>query len=465
MNTPRARWIELFAVDLRSLALFRIGLAVAILCDLALRSPDLTALYTDHGVLPREALTVLFSANSYASIHFYAGVHPALTATVFLLHAAAALILLVGHRTRIFTALCWYLALSLNIRNQPAASMGGDHILSLCLFWGMFLPLGARFSLDARRAGAQDAGPDTLVCVPGAALLLQTCFIYWSTALLKSGELWWSGRALFYALHLHDLATPAGVWLREIPAVLPLLTYSTLAIEGLGPFLAFVPIWNGPLRTATVLLFWTFHLGLALFMSIGLFPLFSMIAWLPFVPGWLWERIGAAPPGSLAPPHPHAPPKALSLASGALLAYVTLLLLSNTAALGRPFLPHAALLPARILKIDQQWSMFAPEPQRRSDILTGEATLADGARLPVALGSSMRWKLYLSRVYAAQPREAETQLRWHYLTRYLCRDWQTSHRGSAPLARLDFVVLATPIFDDHVGPTERVPIFSSGCGG
>src|SRR5262245_61945085 len=168
----RVRWTELFAVDLRSLALFRVGLAVAILWDLALRSLDLTALYTDRGVLPREALTALFSANNYASIHFYAGVHPALTAALFVLHAAAALALLVGYRTRILTALCWYLALSLNIRNQPAASMAGDHILSLCLFWGMFLPLGARFSLDAHRAGARDAGPDTLVCIPGAALLL-----------------------------------------------------------------------------------------------------------------------------------------------------------------------------------------------------------------------------------------------------------------------------------------------------
>ena len=52
---------QLFGLDLRSLALFRIGLALLIIIDLIKRSKDLTAHYTDFGILPRAALLEHFS--------------------------------------------------------------------------------------------------------------------------------------------------------------------------------------------------------------------------------------------------------------------------------------------------------------------------------------------------------------------------------------------------------------------
>ena len=54
------RFEEMLGFDLRSLALFRMGLAVIILADLIIRTGDLQAHYTDAGVLPR---TVLMTKN------------------------------------------------------------------------------------------------------------------------------------------------------------------------------------------------------------------------------------------------------------------------------------------------------------------------------------------------------------------------------------------------------------------
>ena len=49
-----AGWLsDVFGIDTRSLAVFRIGLALTILLDLVLRAQDLGAHYTDAGVLPR----------------------------------------------------------------------------------------------------------------------------------------------------------------------------------------------------------------------------------------------------------------------------------------------------------------------------------------------------------------------------------------------------------------------------
>ena len=53
MTTPVR---DLFGIDTRSLAVFRIALALAILADLLIRAPDLGALYTEEGVLPRALL-------------------------------------------------------------------------------------------------------------------------------------------------------------------------------------------------------------------------------------------------------------------------------------------------------------------------------------------------------------------------------------------------------------------------
>src|ERR687889_497980 len=46
----------LFGIDLRTLALYRVCLALIIITDLVARARDLTAHYSDAGVLPRAAL-------------------------------------------------------------------------------------------------------------------------------------------------------------------------------------------------------------------------------------------------------------------------------------------------------------------------------------------------------------------------------------------------------------------------
>ena len=52
----RAKAVELFGAEPRSLAVFRIVLAFLALADLAGRATDLSAHYTDKGILPRAAL-------------------------------------------------------------------------------------------------------------------------------------------------------------------------------------------------------------------------------------------------------------------------------------------------------------------------------------------------------------------------------------------------------------------------
>lgn len=93
------RYRELFEIDLRSLAVFRIGLALSILADLTQRARDIGIHYSDAGILPREFLL------SHPAIHAGALSLHALSGSegwigfLFAVHACAALALLLGFRT------------------------------------------------------------------------------------------------------------------------------------------------------------------------------------------------------------------------------------------------------------------------------------------------------------------------------------------------------------------------------
>ncbi|MFT4730328.1 MAG: hypothetical protein ACI9UN_004852 [Granulosicoccus sp.] len=52
---------RIFSLDFRSIALFRVLLGAFLLCDLLLRSVDLSDFYTDAGVLPRHRLLSISS--------------------------------------------------------------------------------------------------------------------------------------------------------------------------------------------------------------------------------------------------------------------------------------------------------------------------------------------------------------------------------------------------------------------
>jgi len=107
MDRDRVRAVleALFGVDVRSLALFRCGLAIALLIDLAERARWLRANYTDSGVLPRVLLPARPEA-VFPSAHALGG-SLWFEALLFALAGAFALMLLVGWRTRAAQIASW----------------------------------------------------------------------------------------------------------------------------------------------------------------------------------------------------------------------------------------------------------------------------------------------------------------------------------------------------------------------
>jgi len=285
-----ARFQTLFGIDLRSLALLRVGLGLVLLYDLSSRAQWLRAHYTDSGILSRGALLSDTSSDWWRwSLHLIGG-DTFTEALLFAIAMVFAFGLLIGYRTRLVTIISWVLLISLQNRN-PLILQGGDQLLRVLMFWAMFLPLGARYSIDASldRSPPKD---NPYYSAATFALLVQVMCLYFFTALLKSDPAWIpDGKAVAFALHIDHFATRAGVWLREFTTLTQGLTYFVWFLELLAPVIMFFPVWHVAARLLGLALLATLHLGFFIFLEIGFFPFVDWVALAAFVPSAVWDRL------------------------------------------------------------------------------------------------------------------------------------------------------------------------------
>ena len=284
-----ASFREIFGIDLSTLALFRIGLGGLILLSTCLRARDLTAHYTDFGTVPRAFAMELLAPASW-SIHLANG-SALFQGFLFFVAGFAALGLIAGYRTRLMTVVCWALLVSVANRNTGILS-GEDQLLTLLAFWAMFLPLGARFSVDAALDPSDEKTPNRYFSVATLALLVQGVSMYFFSAILKSDAKWIpDGTAVYYATQLDYFATPFAHWFRQFPEILQGLTYTVWAIEIAAPILLFLPVFHRPVRIAMVALLMSMHFGFFLCLEIGLFSFVSILMNAAFIQGWVWDRL------------------------------------------------------------------------------------------------------------------------------------------------------------------------------
>ena len=277
-----------FTLDVRSLACFRVAVGAVVLADAVLRTRDVPLMLAPDGMFPLAALREFFGDRWTWSLAFLVDA-TWWGAAVLALQAVAGIALAAGAGTRLATVAAWVAVVSLVRRTAPAAN-AGDEWLCCLLFWGMFLPLGAAWSVDARRRGR--ATPFPTICSPATvALVLQIAAVYLSAGAAKWNRAWLSGDAVATALSLHDHGSAWGEAVAGHPAVCRLLTWGVLALELVGPCLL-VATRRPVVRLSLVVLFMGFHAATAVLMSLGLFAYVGLAAWLAIVPteAWAWGR-------------------------------------------------------------------------------------------------------------------------------------------------------------------------------
>ncbi len=140
-----AYWLG--GVDARPLSLFRVGLGLTRLHDLANYAVDLRAFVTDVGMLPRGVQ----GAPNLWNVFDWVGSPPAVAA-VFALGCVAVAAFTIGYGTWLPTLISFLFFTSLHTRNLYVTD-GEDDLVRNLLFLSLFGDLGGRYSVDARARG------------------------------------------------------------------------------------------------------------------------------------------------------------------------------------------------------------------------------------------------------------------------------------------------------------------------
>lgn len=448
-----------FAIDVRALALLRIALGLILFADLALRSTELGSMYADGAAYPLERARDLVRVP--ISLHLLSGA-AWFQATLLGVGMLLAGLLVIGYRTRLVTLLSWYLLISLHHRSYYIQDVG-DQLLRLLLLWCVFLPLGRRYSMDARfRAGTGDPLPGTVRSIASAGLLCQFATVYFFGALHKfNGATWRDGSALGMVLQDDVWIRPLGKLLAQAPALTRLMTHTTVWAELLLPLLLISPVATRLCRRVAIPLLAVFAVGIGSCMRLGIIPWLMTAGLIPFLSGALWDRLDRwlearrpiAGPGEQrsaatalvdgAGPVPLRGRMAQRVLSTLLPGILFVqLFTANVDSLSFPGRVPAAIRKAEFyLGLDQAWAMYAPDPVVSSFRLNIRLDLEQGD--PVLLGFGGQrpgwpdagsfppfedlWYSYRGRTLLDYIVFPETARDLHPFLVWACRQWTRVH--------------------------------------
>ncbi len=444
-----------FGVDLRSLALFRICLGLCLVYEVIDRGRGLEAHYTANGVLPASVLREI-AVDPIYSLHLLSDT-VGYQAFLFAVAFVAAVMLVVGWRTRLATVVSFFLLLSLHARN-PMLNHHGDSLIRYLLMWGMFLPLGARASVDAARSPHQLSSP--IASIGTAALLLQGFFVYLLvTASKLQYEAWWEGRALYAVLHKASYVRPLGEYFAQFPELLRLLSHGTLLVEGSVPILLFFPWKRDFTRVFAVVMATGFQMSIWSMAKIGTFQPVTILALFPYLPASFWDRLSGR---WLTLDGVRFRPRLSSEAIAAVfLAYT---IASNVVTLdpGVHTFPEPFQSFGRNFKLDQRWRMFAntdvtpqgwwkvlgtTEDDRKFDLLLGKPE--------VSLQRPEQYYLHMPnnawRTYWVNISRDDYQALRPLLVRYFCLSWNGAVDKSVRAKEVEVIYVQEFNYNPDVG--------------
>jgi hypothetical protein len=252
------------------------------------------------------------------------------------------------------------------------------------------------------------------------------------------------------------------------------MTLATVAFELAGPLILFAPFCVDRCRTAAVIVFVGFHLGIAATITVGLFPWVGAAAWIALIPGSFWGQRGLGDRSDATSPSLTARDQAFKLGASSnaiVLAALTFVLVGCTLDLiGRGAAPRIAAVMqplGNLTMLRQSWRLFS-KPTKFDAWFHYRARLANGDVVDLATGAPFttfeeatampqrfanhRWRklhLRLTQNSTAPYRTAAAE--------YMRRQWDENHGPEERVERLDFTCTRVPVDrNGHQGAFVRL---------
>jgi hypothetical protein len=487
------RLATVFLLDVRSLAAYRIFFGLVILSDLLIRAQDLRFFYSDEGVLPRSVYPTL-SGPWDISLYLANGSWQ-FAAFLLSITIGVCIAFICGYRTKNSSILLFFLVLSLQFRNHLVLQ-GGDGVVRCFLFWSMFLPLGQCWSIDARINSSRfGQTPSLQLCsVASMCAVFQIAMIYFFAAVMKSHEIWRvHGTALQYALNVDSLTNANGHYLLQFPNFMRVATFAVLGIEQYAIALLFLP-WRYQLwRLILVATFFSFHLGIAVTMELGIFPYVCLAIWVLLLPPVFWEflqqrvsqywyrpRAKMAPLQELHVQQTSATNGLFATLQSAILAFFILCVLqwnirNLQAETAETVYPAKYDFILTLVGLAQNWGMFSPYPLNWDGWFLIRGRTASGRIVNLSPGAEEDdtiseerpkeiWRMYgneRQRKYMMSLASYSSMLWRPYYVRAVALQWARKYPMD-PLAELDILFFQEITLPDGRSTTpEKFPIWHS----
>jgi len=305
--------------------------------------------------------------------------------------------------------------------------------------------------------------------------------IYTSNAVLRyRGELWMSGDAVRTVFGLESATVLLGPYLAEMPALLVGINWTWVALLTASVFLLVLTGW---LRALLTLSFIVAHVGMALTLRLGVFPVVVVAALLLYLPPVFWDRFEARVPSGAADLVPNRlastsrmrlTPEGARRAVSLVVPFVAALLLVTVlfwqgAALGYVGVPG---VDAETNPENYAWKMYAPTPPQTDGWYVVPVEFESGERVdgfhrapvdwdaPSDLADAYPttlWDRYLSEM------RYSPEVQRHSFAEYVCASTSEHYGEPARSVSVYYVELDVNIDTDGWGDERRVELLAHDC--
>lgn len=269
---------NIFTLDLRSIAIMRIVLGILVIINLIVICSNFEAFISDYGLFPVSTALSQYPTLNYRWFHIISGSYRR-QIPLFVIHFLVALSFILWFRTKTSTIVLRIFTCSLQW-SQQIFLHGGDTVMRILLFRLMFIPSWEWYSIDSLKKTDQK---QYLYSISSFALIIQIICIYIISAALKTNACRTKDfTAIYYSLWIDYYSTQLWIHFRSYNKLIEYLSIYIYYLEWVWPLLYLIPYRK--LKTLICLLFIGFHLGLAVFMELWLFPWICICAWIWLLP-------------------------------------------------------------------------------------------------------------------------------------------------------------------------------------
>lgn len=260
------------------LGVLRILVCAVLLTQAFLLSPDLFALYGDHGLLQGSLNNYLIPPFVPCVAWFQAVLGPLGVSTdqtvmiLFVAYVGSLATLLIGHWAQLAAFLAWLFHFTLLYSTGALSAYGVDSFAHILLFYFIFMPVGAALSLDKLRGVEFPEARYNRLAL--RILQLHLCIAYFVAGTGKAaGQQWWDGEAIWRATAMPDFSRFDTSWLVHLPFVAKVVAWSTVFFETLYPVFVWPRRTRGVWLTTIILM----HAGIFFIMGLKTFAALMIV--------------------------------------------------------------------------------------------------------------------------------------------------------------------------------------------